>query len=455
MRHRSRPWPLAAAAWTLALLGLGCAGPSGATKKGLNSLIAARDYAGAEKFLESAKLTQYGKKNLVLYYLDKGAVLHDAGKYKESDGSFDMAEKRMEELYTKSVSKAAGTMLLNDNTVDYAGEPFERAMTNVYRALNYVFLGLPEEALVESRKVETFLEELGRKLEKKPVYKDDAFARYLDALLYEDAGKYDDARISREAAEAAYAWYASAYGTPAPRFDLPPDPGKDLGEVVFIHYNGVAPRKISKTFQVAWGQAAALVQSSPDSDREDPRYKNAVAAGFLGKAVTVAFPDYIQDSYAIVSSEIDAGEGLKAESRLMEDVSAIAMKNLKDHQGAVKARAIVRATVKYVIAESASRAAADACDKQYGKNTWQSSLCRGMSRGLAHGVAAATEIADTRAWSSLPSQIRMARLKLPPGSRTITVYFKNASGTQLSSAVFKDVQVPKGKRVYLHYRTAI
>jgi hypothetical protein len=45
----------------------------------------------------------------------------------------------MEALYTKSISKGAGRYILNDNTVDYAGEVFERALTNVFRALNLPF----------------------------------------------------------------------------------------------------------------------------------------------------------------------------------------------------------------------------------------------------------------------------------------------------------------------------
>src|SRR5205807_1189644 len=134
---------------------------------------------------------------------------------------------------------------------DYAGEPFERALTNVFRALNYVFLGKPDEALVESRKVELFLDELNRGMGRRSAYKDDAFARYLDALLYEDQGQPDDSRISMEAAGQAYQWYASDYHVPPPSFDLTGDRGS--GELVFIHYNGVAPRKISKSFQVAWG----------------------------------------------------------------------------------------------------------------------------------------------------------------------------------------------------------
>ena len=449
---------VAAAAFFAGLAGLaGCAsGPSGASKRAVNSYLATGNYAGAEKYLDGVKETQYGKKNQVLFYLDKGTVLHHEGKFQESDDAFDHAEQRSQELYTKSIHQAAGMLLLNDTTMDYAGEPFERALTNVFRALNYVFLGKPDEALVESRKVEMFLDGLGRQLQGQNVYKDDAFARYLDSLLYEDSGKPDDARISRDASDQAYGWYGSMFHTPAPRFAFPPNESADQGELVFIHYNGVAPRKVSKTWQLAWGEALVMTQASRDTEADGAQFKNGLRAGIAGRAITVAYPDYVQDPFRIAGSEVEVDGGLaRSDTLLMEDISAIAHRNLQDRMGLVKTRAVARATVKFVLAEVASRAAGTQCDKQYGANSFGANVCRGLSRGLAHGVAAGTEVADTRGWSALPSQIRMARLKLSPGRHQIVVRFKDASGGVLSTYTFKDVIISKSKRTYLGYRTAI
>lgn len=430
----------------------GCGGPSSVSKKTVNGFLAQRQYAQAEAYLDAGKETEYGKRNMVLYYLDKGLVQQHAGKYKESDASFDIAERRMDELYTTSVSRAGGMLLINDTTMDYAGEPFERALTHVCRALNYVFLGNHDEALVESRKVERFLTELGDKVGSRSVYKDDAFARYLDALLYADAGKKDDARISYQAAQAAYADYAKNYSTPAPRFEFPKDI-KSRGELVFIHYNGVAPRKITKTFQVAWNQALPLMRQSGDAEAEDARVKNALTAGFMGSAVTVAFPAYTQDPYAIVSSEIFVDSRPVASTILMEDVSAIAAKTLEQRMGAIKARAIARATIKYILAEAAAKAAGQACDQMPG-GYFAVQACKLGSRGVAHGVAAGSEFADTRGWAALPAQIRMARVKLEAGKHDVSIYYKNSTGVMISSQTFSGVLVAEHQRTYLSARTA-
>jgi hypothetical protein len=419
-----------------------CGGPSQSSKKSLNALLAAQDFAAAETRLRTLKQVQYGRKNAVLYHLDLGAVLHYAGKYKESDQQLGAAEDRMKELYTKSVSKTAGTLLLNDNTTDYAGEAFERALTNVFRALNYVFLDQPYEAVVEARKVEQYLTELHSLRGKKSVYKDDAFARYLDSLLYADIGKSDDARISYEAAQAAYRWYASDYNTPLPRFDLDEkEPGS--GELVFLHYNGLAPIKVSKTFQVAWGQGLAAVEATKGDDEESARALNAVRGGLLGNQVTVSYPAYEQPPFSIAASEVLV-EGKSAVTLVMENISAIAMKDLADRIALIKTRAIARATVKFILA----KAAEDAVARKYGKG-W--GLAAKM---LASGAAAASETADTRGWTTVPAQIRMARMRLREGSHNVRIDFKDGAGRTVSSQVFKDVKIEKNRRTYLHSRTA-
>lgn len=417
-------------------------------------MIAQQNFAQAEAYLKAKKDNDYGPKNTVLYYLDMGAVQHHGGKFKESDESFDLAEKRMDELYTKSITKAGGMLLLNDRTVDYAGEPFEHALMNVYRALNYILLGQPDEALVESRKVEIFLQQLhdatgGRA----GVYSDDAFARYLDAMLYADEGKLDDARISLEASKAAYADYAANYGTPEPHFEFPKDKAPH-GELVYIHYNGISPRKITNTFQVAWNNAAVLVRQSSSEDG-GAAAKNALAAGFMGSAITVAYPAVVQDSYTIVASEVWIDSRPVASTVLMEDVTKIATKVLADRLALIKTRAIARAAVKYVIAETGYRAAAKMCDQQFGNPSWQGALCKGAAKITASAIMAATEVADERSWTALPAQIRMARVKVPPGKHDVVIQFKNSGGAVISGQAFKDVTIDAKKRTYLASRTAL
>ncbi|MHB2026724.1 MAG: hypothetical protein ACYCPQ_08840 [Elusimicrobiota bacterium] len=432
-----------------------CAGPSISAEKKLNVLIAAHNYAAADSYLDSIKLTQFGKKNSVLFNLDKGAVEHYGGFYRHSDENFQAAEMRMEELYTKSATREAGMLLLNDNTVDYMGEPYERVLEHVLRSLNYALRGDSDDALVESRKVELFLDNLRETAGKSGIYRDDAFAQYLSSLYYTDEGMPDDARISRDAAKKAYAWYLTDYNTPMPKFHFPSSwDEKPHGELVFIHYNGVAPRKVSRTFQVAWGDAMLAVRQSQETQTSDPRVQNALRAGILGNAITVAYPAYVQDSYAIDSSEVDVDSDPAQETQIAEDVSAIAIKALRDRETLIKTRAIARATIKYILARTASDAEDKVLNREFGQDSPAATLLGFLGRGINNGLAAVTEIADTRCWSALPSQIRIARIKLSPGQHDVLIKFKNAAGTVVQTHLFKNVEIQEGKRTYLAYRTA-
>jgi len=414
-------------------------------RKAVNGMIAGRAYDAAELRIVKEKDLSYGRKNQVLYYLDLGAVQHDAGRFKESDLSLDKAERRMEELYTKSVTKAAGTLLLNDRTTEYAGERFERAMVNAYRALNYVYLGDRENALVEVRKLSRLLQEYADVYNgKKTAYKDDAFAQYLASLLYDDDDRRDDARIALTKARKAYSSYAYAYGTPEP--SLEPVGPKGGGELVFIHYNGVAPRKVSKSFSVAWADAAIALDASKDDEAESAQAKNAIHGGLLGKSITVSYPDYVQDPFLVAGSRVESA-GVSAATELNQDLSAIARTDLAERQAVIRTRAIARATIKFIVA----KAATDAATKKFGKNSWQALLTQ--AGGAV--ASAATEVADTRAWATLPAQFRIARLRLPAGTHEVVVTYLGPSGATLSNRTFSSVVIRKGRRTYLHDRTAL
>ena len=419
-----------------------CSGPSTSMRRKIDERIAQGDYTGAQKIVDDEKLGSYGQKNRVLYHLDLGGVLFDAGKYKDSDSNFATAEDDMDALYTKSIHQAAGTMLLNDNTVDYAGEGFERAFVNVYRALDYLFLGDRDNALVEIRKLSRLLQEYSDTAKGAASYKDDAFAQYLSSLLYEDGGQPDDARIALEASDKAYQNYATAYFVKKPAMEPAPLDGPD-GELVFIHANGVAPHKESKYFQVAWGEGIAAINSSSDANAGQAR--NAVRAGVLGNAFTVAFPVYVQDPFRIHSSAIEV-DGHVAETQMVENVSAIAQKALAERQALIRTRAVARAAIKYVLSQVATNAA----KKQFGNYSWQALATRA---GTAV-VSAATETADIRSWATLPAQYLMARMPLAPGQHQVTVRYRSPQGEVVLTRTFS-VTIRKGQRAYLHDRTAL
>jgi uncharacterized protein len=435
MPRRRHPWLAAALAAALA----GCAGPTAAHKGDLNAKIAARDWKAALDDIHEGRDSEYGGETSVLYLLDAAAVMHDAGYLRESDLVLDRAERRLDELYTRSISRAAGTFLVSDNTEEWRGEPHDRALLHVLRALNHAYLGQRDEAAVEARKVSLFLAELHDRYGVTLTHREDAFAHYLSALLFEDAGHPDDARISLAAARATYRAYQRAYGTPPPVLEPPTGfPGE--GELVFLHYAGPAPRRQTRTLQVAWGEAMGIVRVSSERER-DLVVRNASVAAAHPNVITVALPEPVQDPFRIQGSVVEAG-GQRATTQLVEDVSAISRKALEERLPGIQARAVTRALLKLLLAQILEQEVR----RQAGKDAGDAAGATGRA------IAAAAELADTRCWSTLPAQIRMARLRLPPGRHRVQVTYLDGLGVPLAAEQL-ELTIAPGTRTWTHVRT--
>ena len=418
----------------------------------INQYLLSQDYDSAYKLIKKNKGT-YAERNAVLYYLDEGIIFHFAGRYKQSNRSFSKAESIMEELYTKSISKQVASFLISDNTVPYRGEDFERAMVNLFMALNYVGLGKWEDAVVEGRKVDSKLNLINSQYEegKGNVYKEDGFIRFLMGALYELEGEINDAFISYRKAEAVYRTeYLPNYGVSPPTIlveDLLtsahamdfheemaeikkeyPDvtfidsaTKKQMAEVYFVHYNGLAPEKVEKRFLVPM----------PD--------------GFV---IKIAYPKFVKRSYRISHGEITltnlgSGRSYRFPTVLMEDIASIAVLNLENRINRIKAKAIARATTKYLASKGLSKVA----EKEGGK------LLGFVVQATANIASVATEQADVRQWRLLPAEIRVGRSVIPPGEYRGRIRFVGSGGTVIGSREIAPFSVKKGGERFFIYRT--
>lgn len=60
-----------------------------------------------------------------------------------------------------------------------------------------------------------------------------------------------------------------------------------------------------------------------------------------------------------------------------------------------------------------------------------------------------TERADTRSWLTLPADIQMARLSLPPGQYTIKVELLDAGGQTVATREYPGVVITGAHQTYL------
>ncbi len=126
---------------------------------------------------------------------------------------------------------------------------------------------------------------------------------------------------------------------------------------------------------------------------------------------------------------------------LVEDITAIAQKDLADRIGRISAKAMARATAKY----AAARAAEHKVKQSQGD---QSGAIVGL---LGNIFSLATEQADTRSWRTLPGAIRMARIAVPPGRYTVEVVPYGA-GLAPGAATSRDVTLEAGRKAVIAER---
>lgn len=426
----------------LALVCSACAAPSLRYKTEINRLSAAGKFREADERVTAKKNKLYKKKDAVLFYLDRAALLHDAQDPAASDEMLASAQKYIDELYAKSVSASAGRLLINDLTTPYYAANYERALTYYYRAQNFLQRGDVSSAAVEARRAVFFLDHL--RADKRKGYNDDPFVQYFASLVFESVGQLSDARIARQNAFNAYRRLGGKLGVSAPEFSVPKNAG-ELGEVIIFHYNGLLPLKKTQTVQVAWSEAAAMASSPQETtDSVSPEVQNALAAGLFGSAVTLSYPVLVPQPFRVASSFVEAG-GQRYVTQKVADFAGAAKMDLDEKLPGIWFRTVTRAVAKQVAAAQARQAARSAANDD---------TVGDLAGMFVSALGAALEKADTRQWFTLPAEVRMTRLFLTPKTQDIKLLFRDGYGNIIGEHVFENVPVERGGRIYLHHRTA-
>jgi hypothetical protein len=375
----------------------------------------------------------------VLYLMNTGMLERMSGDYDASTRSLEAAKGQIEQLRALSIREQALSVTVNDATKAFTGEDYEQVMVNNFLALNYLERGQLDAARVEALQVDVLLREKQQRTSKGNPYQEDAFARYLTGIVYEDEGEWSDAMIAYRKAYEAYNKQLKAFGVAMPEtlkhdlirladrmgiadeakryreeFKIDKTPSEaDLlehGEVVFVLNAGLAPLKREK----------AVTAPNPAT----------------GRIVRVAVPEYRPRAHPFAYASLSADSASARTSRV-ENVEAIAMKTLDSEMPGITARAIARAIAKDTIA------AAAASSGNSGNNSGAALL------GLAVNLAGVfTERADTRSWFTLPGEIHLARLALPPGDYKLKIELHGKDERVLDSNEIK-IALRKGEKKYL------
>ncbi|MEB3767020.1 hypothetical protein FXN70_04575 [Acinetobacter sp. MD2] len=358
-----------------------------------------------EKFKKNAS-----KKDGVLYLLEQARIEQVDQNYQASldtyKKAFELLDKQNQraKISVSRVGFQALSMLSNDSVVPYLVPPYEQVIAHISQAKNYIFLKDMDAASVEMRVAQQLQrdielaheQELAKKVEKtkknnsepepetskidealvgldpiagkiKNTYQN-SYSFYMAASLWEVLGEYNDALVD----------YKKAYelqpdqqiATDIQRVDKAiKQKDKNVPVIIFIE-QGLVPQKVEHK----------LVFPGPN--------------GLLN----IAFASYEPKTYQTPqATQVLINNKKIQNSYVLNDIGALAVKNLKEHTTATVSRQIIRTTAKYVAQE------------QLGKQLGAVGQLAGMLMNTA------TDHADLRSWSTLPSNTQIARLNLAPG----------------------------------------
>lgn len=382
-------------------------------------------------------------KDAVLYLLEKGRLLQVNHQYQESADVYKKAFELLDKQNNRAVVSAsrmgfkALSMLSNDSIMPYHVPRYEQVLAHVSQAKNYIYLQDTEAAGVEMRIAQRIQREIEqdhqKELEKKTA-KDkakqtntedtasafsaldeafngldpiagrvkntyqNAYAFYMAANLWEAIGEYNDALVDYKK---SYELQADKYiATDVKRLDqTPAKKGNSVPVIVFIE-QGTIPQKI----------------------------ENKIALPLPSGIVNMAFATYEPSTYQVPQS-LRVKVGDKAhQSFVLNDIGALAVKELKERTMNMVTSQILRASAKYAV------------QRELGNQLGPLGQLAGTLMNFA------SERADLRAWSTLPSNTQISRFELKPGHHTLQVLGKNAK----SDVVKLDVKANQTLFVYVN-----
>lgn len=378
--------------------------------------------------LEEAEDLLSSNSDGVMENLNAGMLRQINGDYEGSNQAFEVAKQRIEKLYTSSVTEQTGSLLLNEETISFQGEPFEQILLHLYMAQNFLHLEKPDEARVELLQAQVRLSEWDEPEKEVPVM------HYFSGMVFELLGENDAATVAYRKAVEAYRQVYKSAGQAVPvqlQHDLlrmlskmglkdelrqfqkdfglkqyKPPSDRGMGELIVLVGNGLVPQKQQRVF-FTWAPTLSL-------------------------NVRIAVPDYPYPPKPLNTIRLTVG-GQDQFLETVSDLDSLARTALAARMPAITARAIARAAIK------------KKTEKQVGDQHGA------LGQFALFIVNQGTEIADTRCWNTLPQSINLSRIQLPPGEYTMRLEVTGGAGYVVDSLVRK-VTIKEGKPTILSER---
>ena len=407
------------------------------TRMDLDKALAVRDISKALSIVE--KPGMYKQKERLLYYLDAGMLYHFQGNWQQSNELLQQAEDAIQELYTKSVTRAAGSMILNDSSLEYSGEDYEDIYINVFKAINYLELGDREAAMVEVRRVDdklSLLEQKYARLAKemgndsntkvklkssRAHFHSSALARYLSMAMYDANGKMDDARIDYDNVLFAFESQPELYPFPAPELIHPHATAK--GNVLrVISFVNRGPYKSPMEMHIHTSKDLLIMGTVGQNTDIDAIPWEGIDEGYYFK---FAIPQLEDRKPKVGRVDVVYPDGRRQTLSKLEDMSLVARKSFQLKEPMIILKSVSRTVLKGLAAEEAK--------KQARQNT--SDLAATLLGLVADAAVFLSENADLRISQFFPSEALVTEIVLPEGEQSLRLEYFSPQGKLVHSEI--------------------
>jgi uncharacterized protein len=377
-------------------------------------------------------------KNRFIYYANQGLINAILGNYEDSNGAFEKAFVFGEDYRVNYMNEAI-SYLSNPAFTAYRGEDHEHLMVLYFKAINFLKMNRPEDALVECRRLNIRLNQLNDKYASNKKLKRNAFIHSLMGIIYQSVRDYNNAFIAyRNAVDVYENEYASLFNIPAPdqlkkdllntaywtgfhseyefykeKFGMQTytPPLTPDAELVFFWHNGLSPVKDE------WGinfviqhreddmfvfTNSGLGVSFPFQVKEEKDRKDLTSLELF----RVAFPRYQERPLYYHNASLETA-GKRYPLELTEDINQVAFHSLRQRMMQELSKGLLRAALK------------KAAEHSVRKENDQLGAMIGV-------VNALTEKADTRGWQTLPHSIFYSRVPLSEGKNEVRLNIRNS-----------------------------
>ncbi len=418
----------ALAALTL-VVGAGCATYSDHTRAARESL-ARGDLHGSEAQLNemlgvesSRELPKKFGSETALALLERATVLQALGVYATSARDYSAAEKELELLDIASDDVGAiGQYLFSDDATKYKAPPTEKLLVNAFNMVNYLARGDLQGAAVEARRFTVMRKYLDDYF---PGTSHAAFGSYLAGFVFEQRGEYDvamryyDEVLQQGDAPSLHAPIRrladrSSYRTPRLEQVIAAGeaPNAGEGEILVILKTGRV--SVKEPMRIPIGAALGLASNYVSGDTKVLEY---------GMFKVVSYPELVATRDVFTGGSLrvaDAPAGIDT----VTDIEAEIVREYEQVKPKILGAALTRMITRAVAAEGARAAGRQ-----------QSSGLGFLAAALVEGTMVALDKPDTRSWSTLPSQVHLARVRVPAGTHEIAVDLHGGRGTRLARTV--------------------